>query len=119
MTHKKQVGQYGEELACEFLEKRGYVIVKRNLQRSYKEIDILARINNTYVFIEVRTRTTASLGGAVEAIGSRKLKNLKFAVRSYVMRKNLDFNFVRVDFLAVDINKQKKSVKFQHFKDIA
>lgn len=119
MTYKKQVGQYGETVACEFLEKRGYKIIKRNLQTSHKEIDILARINNVQVFVEVRTRTSQSFGGAVEAIGKRKIKNFQTAVKSYVINNNLDFNQVRLDFLAVDINKEKKTIKIRHFKDIA
>lgn len=117
--YKKQVGRFGEDMACEFLQKRGYRIIKRNLQRSYKEIDIVAKKDKLTLFIEVRSRTSTSYGGAEEAINSRKIKNFRAGVKSYAQINNLDFNRLRLDFLAVNINKTEKTVKIRHFKDIA
>lgn len=117
MFYKKTVGKFGEDMACEFLCKRGYKILKRNLQRGHKEIDILATKNDLYVFVEVRTRTSKSYGGAEEAINTRKKHNFRSGVKSYAQINNFDFNQLRLDFIAVDINKARKTVKIRHFKD--
>ncbi len=55
MGSKKSLGQIGEDLACEYLVKKGYRILKRNYWQPWGEIDIIARArNNTLIFVEVK-----------------------------------------------------------------
>jgi putative endonuclease len=50
------IGKIGENKACEFLIKKGYVILERNYWKKFGEIDIVARApDQTLVFIEVKT----------------------------------------------------------------
>jgi len=52
----KKLGALGEKLACKFLEKRGFEILKRNVWvKRFGEIDIIAKKNGIYYFIEVKT----------------------------------------------------------------
>lgn len=37
----QEIGQWGEELACKHLEKKGYKIIDRNFRRKWGEIDIV------------------------------------------------------------------------------
>ena len=39
MTYNKQVGNFGEDLAIKYLEKKGYEIIGRNIQVGQNEID--------------------------------------------------------------------------------
>ena len=50
----------GEDLAAEFLIKKGYKILERNFEASQGEIDIIAKDNKELVFVEVKTRTDMS-----------------------------------------------------------
>ena len=50
------MGNYGETLACEHLEKNGYLVLERNFHSRHGEIDIIARKDEYLVFIEVKTR---------------------------------------------------------------
>ena len=61
-------GALGEELACRFLESRGYAIVERNLRIGRGELDIVARRGNVSVAVEVKWRRWDSgRGDAVDA----------------------------------------------------
>jgi putative endonuclease len=56
MTQKSQIGQIGENLACEYLRDKGYKIIARNYRKPWGEIDIIAKApDKTLVFAEVKT----------------------------------------------------------------
>jgi Holliday junction resolvase-like predicted endonuclease len=50
-----QTGNIGEEIACKFLESKGFKIVERNYRKKFAEIDIVARKGKIINFIEVKT----------------------------------------------------------------
>ena len=57
--NNKVVGNAGEDLACRYLEKNGYKILERNVRYSrFCELDIIAQLKDTVVFVEVKTRRT-------------------------------------------------------------
>ncbi len=77
-------GRHGETLVCEYLRKRGFIIVKRNFRFQRKEIDIIASFEQCLYFIEVKTRSGHAYGKPYEAVTSRKIKNMML-VASYFM----------------------------------
>ena len=58
---KQALGSRGEDLAAEFLESAGLVVLERNFRCARGELDIIARDGDTAVFVEVKTRRTAML----------------------------------------------------------
>lgn len=108
------VGEAGEDLAARHLEKKGYRIVERRVRFRRGELDIVARDGRDWVFVEVRTRTTARMGGAAEAMGPVKARRLARAAREYVDRHGLHDQPLRCDFLAVDLGPDGLPV-FTHF----
>ena len=61
MTNK-EIGNFGEDKACEFLENNGISVIKRNYHARMGEIDIIAKDGDTIVFAEVKTRSTKTYG---------------------------------------------------------
>ena len=119
MHYNLRVGRFGEEVARRYLSGKGYRIIENNLKLSYKEIDIIALQGDILVFIEVKTRTSGGLGGAVMAIEGRKISRMKKAAGHYLRAyKGRKFDKVRLDFLTLDVNKETKTVKIKHFCDI-
>jgi len=51
----KEIGQKGEEIACYYLEQRGYEILKRNYYDRVGEIDIIAYKEYVIHFVEVKS----------------------------------------------------------------
>src|SRR5438046_1996750 len=82
------IGKKGEEIAVQFLKKKGYKILEVNFHKQYGEIDIIAIApsypllgrgegsRGTLVFIEVKTRTSNQFGTPFESITPWKLKSL-------------------------------------------
>ena len=54
-TEKRKLGDIGENIACDFLKRRGFEIIERNYLRKWGEIDIVARKRNVIRFVEVKS----------------------------------------------------------------
>lgn len=54
--NKRGIGNKGEAIAASFLENNGIIILERNYQNRFGEIDIIAREGNVLLFIEVKYR---------------------------------------------------------------
>ena len=118
MNYKQKIGKFGENLAKDYLVRHGYKILGMNIKISYKEVDIIASYGKLIVFVEVKTRVFLGWGGAEEAINDQKIANLVQALDLYIYEKKLDENFVRLDFIAIDIDKNKKIANIKHYKDV-
>ena len=68
MYYKQTEGRTGEDMATEYLSKKGYIIICKNFRCFQGEIDIVARDKEYLVFIEVKTRTSIKYGEAREAV---------------------------------------------------
>ncbi|WMC92669.1 YraN family protein [Kineothrix sp. MB12-C1] len=74
--NKRIVGSHYEELACRYLEERGFRIAARNFRSRSGEIDIIGYHDNFLVFVEVKYRTTKRSGNPEEAVGPAKQKRI-------------------------------------------
>lgn len=79
----KDIGDKGENLACSLLEKRGYTIRDRNVRGRFGEIDIVAKKDEKYHFIEVRLRSNSTFGTPVETVNAKKRLRLKKTIEYY------------------------------------
>lgn len=77
-------GALAEQLAAQFLQRRGLALVQRNYRCRYGEIDLIMRDGATLVFVEVRLRSRADFGGAAASIGAAKQGRLVRAARHYL-----------------------------------
>lgn len=81
-----KLGKKGEELAVEFLKKKGYKIIKQNYKTPLGEIDIIARDEDTLVFIEVKTRESIAYGQPFEAVNKAKRQKVANVANLYLKR---------------------------------
>jgi len=98
---KQSFGQRGEQLAVNYLVNQGYTIITTNWRCRYGEIDIIARQENTMVFVEVRTRHTGLPETAFASISERKRERLVRAVHIYLANHHLEEALWRVDVIAI------------------
>lgn len=52
---RKDIGNLGEEAACQFLKDHGFKIIARNVARKTGELDVIARKGGTLHFVEVKS----------------------------------------------------------------
>lgn len=82
--NKRTVGNEYEEIACNYLENNGYLILERNYYNFHKEIDIIAKMDNIICFVEVKYRADTRFGYPGEAVTLRKQKNIINSARYYL-----------------------------------
>jgi len=95
-------GRAGEDLAAEYLRRKGLAILDRNYRCRAGEIDIVARDGEVVVFVEVKERRSTSHGTAVEAVTWRKRQRILRAARAYAAVHRMADVAVRFDVLAID-----------------
>jgi putative endonuclease len=101
MDHRQALGRRGEDLACEELEKRGYVIVERRFRTRYGELDIVARDAGVLVFVEVRARTSGNFGTPFESVTWKKRQRLSQMAITYLCLKRVTGGPCRFDVVSV------------------
>jgi putative endonuclease len=101
---RKETGTIGENIAANYLSKRGYKIRERNYRIRAGEIDIIAEKDGTLVFVEVRTKTSRQFGTAEESITDRKKKRLIALAEAYLSDSGEQPASCRIDIVAIDLN---------------
>jgi len=87
-TTTTQKGQYFEQKAISYLKEKKFQIIERNYHaKKMGEIDIIARKDETYHFVEVKSGDSFE---AVYNITPAKLSKLCKSVEYYLKEKNLD-----------------------------
>jgi len=110
-------GRFGEQLACQYLLKKGYSIVSRNYRGKYGEIDIVCQENGIIVFVEVKSRTNINFGQPHEYITSQKIKRLRRVFQYYLSANKLVNRQLRFDIISIIYGKGCSSIDIKHFQD--
>lgn len=99
----REIGNNGEEIACQYLTQSGVKIKERNFRCRQGEIDVIGYDEGYLVFFEVKYRKNSSKGSAVEAVDYRKQKRICKVADYYRMIHRLDDNTaIRFDVVAID-----------------
>ncbi len=96
---KEIIAKLGEEIACRYLETKGYKILERNYRYRYFEADIIASINDILVVVEVKTRKDYKYLYANEAVNYKKQYNLILLTENYVNQNCLYNHNIRFDVI--------------------
>ena len=113
MVSNSKLGEEGEHLACNYLEKHKYRILERNWRYKHKEIDIIAFKDNEICIVEVKTRSSDYIAPK-ESVTIKKQENLIHATSEYIKQNNIDYD-IRFDVVEVILNSKQK--KITHIKD--
>lgn len=77
-------GARAEQLAADFLQRRGLTLITRNYRCRFGEIDLIFRDGDVLVFVEVRQRCNPGFGSAAASIDTRKQAKLIRAAQCYL-----------------------------------
>lgn len=113
-------GQEGEEIAVNFLRKKGYKIIEQNFHSRVGEIDIVALDpstgsgpgGNVLVFVEVKTRWSKKFGEPVEAVTPWKLNSIIKTAQYYKLLHPELPEEMRIDVVSIEL--EGKSPKIEH-----
>jgi putative endonuclease len=102
-------------MARTYLEQQGYLILETNWRSGHKEIDIIAKEEDTLVVVEVKARKNEDFMFAEDAVDEKKMRNLVRATHNYILMKGLDCD-VRFDIITLVLD-DKGEYKLKHIKD--
>ena len=111
----KNMGLWGENKAVEFLKAKNYTILTRNYHSRFGEIDIIARKQNTIIFVEVKTRKNTAFGFPAEFVDYKKQQKIMKTAQLYRndnFNAEFDYRFDIIEVFHYDDNK----VNFNHLK---
>jgi putative endonuclease len=74
----RALGIAGEDAVAAWYLANGYEIIARNWRGGRDgELDLIVRRGRTYVFCEVKTRTSTAFGAPIEAVGWKKRERIR------------------------------------------
>ncbi len=88
--NKVRKGRFGEEIARRFLQALGYEIIALNFRTKIGEIDIIAKDEEDFVFVEVKMREDVDKWGLpAEAVTSHKREKMKDVALLYLQKQGV------------------------------
>ena len=82
-------GEVTEALVLAQFGERGLTLVERNVEVAGAEVDLIAKSEDTYVFIEVRGRAADAHGRPVQTVDARKQRQVIRAATAWLVRNDL------------------------------
>jgi putative endonuclease len=111
-TSTREKGKEAEDLACTFLEEKGYIVKKRNFHYGkLGELDIVAEINDILVFVEVKARSNDSYGSPLDSLTPRKQFQIKKVAEGYYYINKLKDKESRFDIITIDYSKNPPEIE--------
>ena len=117
MAESYELGKIGEELAAEYLQKRGYKILEQRWHDHHLEIDIIAfdTETNELVSAEVKTRKSGDFGSPEDAVDMKKIRRTVYATAFYMKLHKIRWS-VRFDIFSIIIPENGQA-RITHIKD--
>lgn len=103
------LGVLGEEQAVKYLLKNKYKILETNFKTMFGEIDIIAKIKNVIVFVEVKTRNNLKFGFPCESVTQNKQHKIKMVAEFFLIKNKLLKNEIRFDVIEI-LNSEIKHI---------
>jgi putative endonuclease len=98
----KQTGTYGEQLAAQLLESKGWLIVCQNFRHKRAEIDLIARKEQVLLFVEVKTRSTTEFGEPETFVSANQRRQIHAAADEYIHQTDWRHD-IRFDVIAITL----------------
>ena len=114
-----KTGKIGEEIAKEFLKRKGYRILEQNAKSKFGEIDLVCQKDKELIIVEVRTKIGDRFGTPEESLTKKKLRKIWLNAQSYVNRINWR-GPVRIDVICIVLLALSKQLpeRLEHYQNV-
>jgi putative endonuclease len=112
MQNQKQIfGKEGEQIAENYLKKKGYRLVERNYRCRGGELDLIALDRRVIVFVEVKTRSDDRFGIPFESVDNRKQRRMIKAALFFLTQHRLHNRDARFDVVGISLKGREPVVE--------
>jgi putative endonuclease len=115
---RRHLGDLGEQLALEHLQRMGYELVARNHRTRFGELDLVVRDRRALVFVEVKTRRATRPGRAFENLHEAKRLQVRRMAGTYLAEvgDRPHLAEIRFDAVGVTIDPRGRLVSLEHLE---
>ncbi len=113
MSKQKRIGQQAEFIAASHLKQHGLTIVEHNFNCRFGEIDLIAKDQETLVFIEVRYRNKRGKLSPAETLDYYKVNRIITTARYFLSHsRQYQTTQCRFDFIGITGDEQKPDIEW-------
>lgn len=112
------LGRLGETEAARYLQENSFKLLHTNFRSKVGELDIVAKKNDTVVFVEVKSRIGDIRGKPYEAVTPRKISHIKRAAHAYLLQNDINNAPLRIDVVSIEYNQDLTIKELKHFENI-
>ncbi|OJT71625.1 hypothetical protein BM531_23215, partial [Clostridioides difficile] len=91
---------FGEKVAVNYLLSKGAKILEKNYRLKIGEIDIIAKMEDEIIFVEVKSRSNIKFGYPCESVSFKKEKD-NWSCKLLYYKKYLNNTPIRFDVIEV------------------
>ena len=110
MDIRRVFGNSAEDLAAKYLKAKGFKILTKQFTTRFGEIDLIARLGDEIVFVEVKARKSSIFGYPEESVTEKKLEKITLVAQEYLKDKRLESSPHRIDVIAIEYNEGTPSI---------
>jgi len=112
----REFGEWGEQIAVDYLNNHNVKIVDRNIRTNYGEIDIIGQKDGVLIFFEVKARRTEDFGNPEDAVNYIKQEHIRnSALEFFQTNQEIEMDW-RIDVIAIYVDKKNK-LQIRWFKN--
>lgn len=115
---RKQLGVWGESTAEQYLKDNGIQIIHKNFRTRYGEIDLIAKENETFLFVEVKTRQSERFGFPEDAVTDAKLDRMEIVISEFFEQFDLGDIDWRIDIISIIRNPRTEKFELNWIKNV-
>jgi putative endonuclease len=115
---RKETGDLGEQLALQYLKKKGYRIIETNYRCQMGEIDIVAVHKRCLVLVEVRTKSNPEYGSPEESITTTKALHMERTAEYYRQEHPKAPPDWRIDLIAIELDISGKLKRLEQLENV-
>lgn len=115
MATHNDIGRWGEQMAAEYLERKGFRILWKDWRSGHRDIDLIAIDADNLVFVEVKTRRNADFLEPELAVDVKKMRNIGYAAQAFLHGYDNEMP-IRFDIVAITGTPDTEA-KINHIED--
>jgi len=127
-SESQKIGKLGEDVACKFLMKHGFVVLERNYTQKWGEIDVIAQKDNKLYFVEVKSVSCETLPDfsnenpfikrPEENMHTWKMKRLSRTIQTYLIHHRVGNTPWQFDLLLVYLDLKNRTTRIRTLDNI-
>jgi len=119
-TKNYKKGREGEEIAREYLIKKGFRLIESNYSNKLGEIDLIMVDKDILIFVEVKMKIGDRFGTPEEMINKYKLSRIKRVAEGFLILEKIAKNYqkYRIDAVCIVLDEYKKVERINHYENV-